>query len=201
MNRMEFESMTICPLDGRYSAVKDALAEYFSEYALVKYRVFVEIQWLKFLIENVENDSLAKFDKANMAEIEAISKGFNYDSFKWIKDIESVTRHDVKAVEYFIGEQLKAMVYDYLISFVHIGCTSEDINNTSYACMLKEGLANVWLPRAEELANIIDGLAEEHKDEAMLAHTHGQPATPTTIGKEFKVFAYRLYSSIEHERH
>ena len=116
MNRMEFESMTICPLDGRYSAVKDALAEYFSEYALVKYRVHVEIQWLKFLIENVENEVLAKFDKANMAEIEAISKGFNYDSFKWIKDIESVTRHDVKAVEYFIGEQLRQ--WDTTISSV-----------------------------------------------------------------------------------
>ena len=197
MNRMEFESMTICPLDGRYSAVKDALSEYFSEYALVKYRVHVEIQWLKFLIENVESDILAKFDKADLPKIEAISKEFSYDSFQAIKEIEAVTRHDVKAVEYFIGNQLKEMGYDYLISFVHIGCTSEDINNTSYACMLKEGLANVWLPRAEELANTIDALAEEHKDDAMLAHTHGQPATPTTVGKEFKVYAYRMYSSIQ----
>lgn len=189
--------MTICPLDGRYSAVKDALAEYFSEYALVKYRVFVEIQWLKFLIENVESDILAKFDKANIGQIEAISKDFNYDSFKAIKDIESVTRHDVKAVEYFIGNTLKEMGYDYLISFVHIGCTSEDINNTSYACMLKYGLEEVWLPRAQELADIINKWAEEHRDDAMLAHTHGQPATPTTIGKEFKVYAYRMNSSIQ----
>lgn len=194
---MEFESMAICPLDGRYSAVKDALAEYFSEYALVKYRVHVEIQWLKFLIENVENDNLAKFDKTDLPKIESISKEFNYDSFQAIKEIEAVTRHDVKAVEYFIGNQLKEMGYEYLISFVHIGCTSEDINNTSYACMLKEGLANVWLPRAEEFAAIVDALSEEYKDEAMLAHTHGQPATPTTIGKEFKVYAYRMYSSIQ----
>ena len=88
MNRQEFESMTICPLDGRYSAVKDALSEYFSEYALVKYRVFVEIQWLKFLIENVESEILAKFDKAEMSKIEAISKEFNYDSWfrRWIKN-------------------------------------------------------------------------------------------------------------------
>ncbi len=197
MNRMEFESMALCPLDGRYSAVKDALAEYFSEYALVKYRVHVEIQWLKFLIENVENENLSRFDKTDLPKIEKISTGFNYDSFQAIKEIESVTRHDVKAVEYFIGNQLKDMGYDYLISFVHIGCTSEDINNTSYACMLKEGLANVWLPRAEEFANIIDSLAEEYKDEAMLAHTHGQPATPTTVGKEFKVYAYRMFSSIQ----
>ena len=197
MNRMEFESMTICPLDGRYSAVKDALAEYFSEYGLVKYRVFVEIQWLKFLIENIDNEILAKFDKANIGQIEAIATEFNIDSFKAIKEIESVTRHDVKAVEYFIGNALKEMGYDYLISFVHIGCTSEDINNTSYACMLKDGLNNVWLPRARELADIIDKWAVEHKDDAMLAHTHGQPATPTTIGKEFKVYAYRMYSSIQ----
>ena len=131
MDRQEFESMTICPLDGRYSGVKDALAEYFSEYALVKYRVHVEIKWLCFLIENVENEILAKFDKANMGKLEAIAKNYNYDSFKAIKDIEAVTRHDVKAVEYFIGNQLKEMGYDYLVSFVHIGCTSEDINNTS----------------------------------------------------------------------
>lgn len=197
MSQLEFESKTLCPLDGRYSAVKDALAEYFSEYALVKYRVYVEIQWLKFLIENVDSEILAKFDQAEMPKIEAIAKGFNEDSFKAIKDIESVTRHDVKAVEYFIGNCLKELGYDYLISFVHIGCTSEDINNTSYACMLRDGLANVWLPRAKELAEIIDQWAVEHKGDAMLAHTHGQPATPTTIGKEFKVFAYRFKSSIE----
>jgi adenylosuccinate lyase len=197
MNQSQFESMTICPLDGRYGFVRDALAEYFSEYALVKYRVYVEIQWLKFLIENVENDILAQFDKNNMNQIEAISKEFNYDSFKAIKDIEAVTRHDVKAVEYFIGNCLKDMGYEYLISFVHIGCTSEDINNTSYACMIKNGLKDVWLSRAKEFTNIIDSLANEYKDIAMLAHTHGQPATPTTIGKEFKVYAYRFISSIE----
>ena len=137
MQRQEFESLTLCPLDGQYLGIKDALGEYFSEYALVKYRVFVEIQWLKFLIENVESDVLAQFDRQNMSQIEAISHQFNYDSFKRIKEIESVTRHDVKAVEYFIDEKIKELGYDYLQSFVHIGCTSEDINNTSYACMFK----------------------------------------------------------------
>lgn len=189
--------MTICPLDGRYSGIKDALSEYFSEYALVKYRVYVEIQWLKFLIENVDSEILARFDKNDMSKIEAIANEFNYDSFKAIKDIEAVTRHDVKAVEYFIGNTLKDMGYDYLISFVHIGCTSEDINNTSYACMIKYGLQEVWLPRAKEMVAIMEDWAEKHKKDAMLAHTHGQPATPTTIGKEFKVFAYRFASSIE----
>ena len=197
MEKQEFECLTLCPLDGRYSGVKEALGEYFSEYALVKYRVFVEIQWLKFLIENVESDVLAKFDLQDMDKLTTISSEFNYDSFARIKEIENTTRHDVKAVEYFIDEKVDALGFGYLQSFVHIGCTSEDINNTSYACMLKYGLKDVWLPKAKEFAAIIDKWAEEHSNDAMLAHTHGQPATPTTIGKEFKVYAYRFLSSIE----
>lgn len=197
MEKQEFECLTLCPLDGRYSGVKDALGEYFSEYALVKYRVFVEIQWLKFLIENVESDVLAKFDLQDMDKLTTISSEFNYDSFARIKEIENTTRHDVKAVEYFIDEKVDALGFGYLQSFVHIGCTSEDINNTSYACMLKYGLKDVWLSKAKEFAAIIDKWAEEHSNDAMLAHTHGQPATPTTIGKEFKVYAYRFLSSIE----
>ena len=197
MEKQEFECLTLCPLDGRYSGVKDVLGEYFSEYALVKYRVFVEIQWLKFLIENVESDVLAKFDLQDMDKLTTISSEFNYDSFARIKEIENTTRHDVKAVEYFIDEKVDALGFGYLQSFVHIGCTSEDINNTSYACMLKYGLKDVWLPKAKEFAAIIDKWAEEHSNDAMLAHTHGQPATPTTIGKEFKVYAYRFLSSIE----
>ena len=197
MEKQEFECLTLCPLDGGYSGVKDALGEYFSEYALVKYRVFVEIQWLKFLIENVESDVLAKFDLQDMDKLTTISSEFNYDSFARIKEIENTTRHDVKAVEYFIDEKVDALGFGYLQSFVHIGCTSEDINNTSYACMLKYGLKDVWLPKAKEFAAIIDKWAEEHSNDAMLAHTHGQPATPTTIGKEFKVYAYRFLSSIE----
>ena len=197
MEKQEFECLTLCPLDGRYSGVKDALGEYFSEYALVKYRVFVEIQWLKFLIENVESDVLAKFDLQDMDKLTTISGEFNYDSFARIKEIENTTRHDVKAVEYFIDEKVDALGFGYLQSFVHIGCTSEDINNTSYACMLKYGLKDVWLPKAKEFAAIIDKWAEEHSNDAMLAHTHGQPATPTTIGKEFKVYAYRFLSKIK----
>ena len=197
MDRTEFECMTLCPLDGRYGSVKDALGEYFSEYALVKYRVFVEIQWLKYLIENVESDVLKQFDLANMKQIEDISNNFNVESFKEIKTIENTTRHDVKAVEYFIGNALKALGYDYLISFVHIGCTSEDINNTSYGCMLKDGLKNVWLPKAKEVVDCMEELASKYQHTAMLAHTHGQPATPTTIGKEFKVFAYRFNDTMK----
>ena len=197
MERQIFESMTLCPLDGRYSNVKDAFAQYFSEYALVKYRVYVEIQWLKFLIENIESDILKNFDQANMKQIEDIANHFDEEAFAKIKEIESSTRHDVKAVEYYIGNTLKEMGYDDLISFVHIGCTSEDINNTSYACMIKHGLQDVWLKKANEVLDAMNKWAIEHSDDAMLAHTHGQPATPTTIGKEFKVYAYRFASSIE----
>ena len=127
MDKQQFECFTLSPLDGRYAGIKDALGEYFSEYALVKYRVFVEIQWLKFLIENVESDVLSTFDKDNLGQIEAISKDFNYDSFKAIKDIEAVTRHDVKAVEYFIGNQLKDMGY-----------SDNDIKNFLYAVDFSE---------------------------------------------------------------
>lgn len=196
MEKLEFECYTLSPLDGRYGYIKDQLKDYFSEYALVKYRVFVEIQWLKYLIENVECDVLSQFNKEDLPKVEAISNTFDYTAFAKIKEIEQTTRHDVKAVEYYIDGQLREMGLDFLQSFVHIGCTSEDINNTSYACMIKNGLADVWLKAAHEFADIVDGLASKYQDVAMLAHTHGQPATPTTIGKEFKVYAYRLNESI-----
>lgn len=197
MEKLEFECYTLSPLDGRYGFIKDELKDYFSEYALVKYRVYVEIQWLKFLLENIDCEILSNFDKSNLPKIEAISSTFDFEAYKKIKEIEAVTRHDVKAVEYYIDGKLRDLEFDELQSFVHIGCTSEDINNTSYASMIKHGLEDVWLVKAKEFANIIDGLATKYKDVAMLAHTHGQPATPTTIGKEFKVYAYRLKSSIQ----
>ncbi|MBQ0065634.1 MAG: adenylosuccinate lyase [Firmicutes bacterium] len=197
MEKLEFECYTLSPLDGRYGFIKDELKDYFSEYGLVKYRVYVEIKWLKFLIENIECDVLSQFNKEDLPKIEAISNNFNYESFKAIKTIEQTTRHDVKAVEYFIDAQLRELGFDFLQSFVHIGCTSEDINNTSYASMIRDGLNNVWLKKAHEFADIIDELATKYQNVAMLAHTHGQPATPTTIGKEFKVYAYRLNESIK----
>lgn len=198
MDLRSFESKTLCPLDGRYAAIRDSFADYFSEYGLVRYRVYVEIQWLKFLIEHIDTPILARCKDQSLDKIEAISKNFNDDSFNEIKTIEQTTRHDVKAVEYYIGHCLKSMGYDDLISFVHIGCTSEDINNTSYGCMLRDGLNDVWLQRANCLYETMEDLAKKYQNQPMLAHTHGQPATPTTLGKEFKVYAYRFKESMDH---
>ncbi|MDD6350740.1 lyase family protein, partial [Intestinibaculum porci] len=177
MEKLEFECKTLSPLDGRYGKIKDALGDYFSEYALVKYRVFVEIQWLKYLIEHVDTPVLNDAKARDLSGVAKISSEFNYDSYKRIKEIEATTRHDVKAVEYFIDEKLKELGFEHLESFVHIGCTSEDINNTSYGCMIRDGLKNVWLPAATEFAKTIDGLAIKDAHLPMLAHTHGQPAT------------------------
>lgn len=197
MEKLEFECKTLSPLDGRYGKIKDALGEYFSEYALVKYRIHVEIEWLSFLIENVDYKLLNNYSKEDIEKIRNIASSYNFESYKAVKEIENTTRHDVKAVEYYIDHQLEKCNLKDLIPFVHIGCTSEDINNTSYALMMKDGLKNEWLKTAHEFVEYVDSLAIQYADIAMLAHTHGQPATPTTVGKEFKVYAYRLKSSLE----
>lgn len=186
------------PLDGRYSQIGEKLAPYFSEYALVKNRVKVEVLWLKFLLENVHgSEILDAFDIDRLPEIMAIYTDFNDSSYVRVKEIESVTNHDVKSVELFVAEKLKEMGMDSLVSFVHIGCTSEDITNPSYANMISTAISEVWIPTAEQLIDKISEIAINHADTAMLAHTHGQPATPTTIGKEMTVYSYRLKKSLE----
>lgn len=186
------------PLDGRYSQIGEKLAPYFSEYALVKNRVKVEVFWLKFLLENVNgSDILDAFDIDRLPEIMAIYTNFSDDSYVRVKEIESVTNHDVKSVELFVAEKLKEMGMDSLISFVHIGCTSEDITNPSYANMISSALRDVWIPAAEQLIEKISELAINNANTAMLAHTHGQPATPTTVRKEMMVYVYRLKESLE----
>ena len=183
----------LSPLDGRYSQIEEKLAPYFSEFALVKNRVKIEVQWLIFLINNLEHDILKQFNlNEDLNKINDIFKNFNELDYKKIKDIENITNHDVKAVELFIVEKLKEIKFEKLISFVHIGCTSEDINNTAYSTMIVEALNNVWIPAGENLINSISSIAKEHANTPMLAHTHGQPATPTTLGKEMVVFIYRL---------
>ena len=186
------------PLDGRYSQIGEKLAPYFSEYALVKNRVKVEVFWLKFLLENVNgSDILDAFDFDRLPEIMAIYTEFSDTSYMRVKEIESVTNHDVKSVELFVAEKLREIGLDSLVSFVHIGCTSEDITNPSYANMISTAILEVWGPAAERLIDKISEIAIDYANTAMLAHTHGQPATPTTIGKEMAVYSYRLKKSLD----
>lgn len=193
------EYLAISPLDGRYAEIGKALAPYFSEFGLVKNRVWVEVNWLEFLLENIKGSKiLDEFPKGKIPDILDIYESFSIDSFARVKEIEAKTNHDVKAVELYIAEELKARGMEELVSYVHIGCTSEDINNCAYANAIKASLHDVWIPEAEKLIDIIEGMAMRYADISMLAHTHGQPATPTTVGKEFAVFAYRLRSSLEY---
>ncbi len=188
----ELNSLELCPLDGRYSDIKDLLSPIFSEYAYVKYRLFVEIKWLIYLI----NENIVTTDFKNIQTIMHIYDTFDMNSFKEFKEEEKVTNHDVKAIEYFIDRKLKENGLEDLISFVHFGLTSEDINNSAYALMLKEFLNNIYLNKITEFLEYLNKLSKENKNVAFLAHTHGQPATPTTVGKEFKVYVYRLKNEV-----
>ncbi len=190
-----FHYHALCPLDGRYASVGKRMGEYFSEYALVKNRVNVEVEWLLFLLDNVNSDILDKFDERDeklISAIESIATNFDDNAMLEVKAIEKVTNHDVKAVELYVANKLKEKGLGDLVSYVHIGLTSEDVNNTSYARMLTGGLNDVWVPAAEKLLNEVSKIAKDNADVPMLAHTHGQPATPTTLGKEFAVYVQRL---------
>lgn len=185
------DGLELCPLDGRYSFIKKELSSYFSEYAYMKYRVYVEIKWLIYLV----NNKLINYKDISL--IENIYKNYNDKFYLEIKEIEKVTKHDVKAVEYFIDNKLKDLKLDNLISFVHFGLTSEDINNTSYALMIKDYLNNCYYNEINNLLYCLKKLSKEYINTVILAHTHGQPATPTTIGKEFKVYIYRIEEEIK----
>ena len=184
------ELLCISPIDGRYHKTTEILNEYFSEYALIKYRLFVEIKWLIYL-NTLLNINLSDSDIKNL---NIILDDFNISDAKRVKEIENTTKHDVKAVEYFLREKFEAFNLSKYENFIHFGCTSEDINNLSYNLMIKNGLYNVFIPNAEELINVVSEKAKEYRNIPMLSHTHGQPATPTTIGKELAVFVYRWKS-------
>ena len=182
----------VSPIDGRYHGKTEALAHYFSEYALMKYRVRVEIEYFIALCE-LPLPQLADFDQALFPELRKIYADFSETDALRVKEIESVTNHDVKAIEYFIKERFDAIGgLDAFKEFIHFGLTSQDINNTSFPLMLKESLEAVYIPLLEELVDRLNAYAEEWKDIPMLAKTHGQPASPTRLGKEVRVFAYRL---------
>ena len=190
---MELDILTaISPIDGRYRNKAAALAPYFSEYALMKYRTRVEIEYFIALCE-IPLPQLADFDKSRFAALRAIYEQFSEADAARVKEIESVTNHDVKAIEYFIKEKIDAIGgMDAYKEFIHFGLTSQDINNTSIPMMLKESLHEVYLPMLDQLIAQLLDYAEQWKDIPMLAKTHGQPASPTRLGKEVMVFAYRL---------
>lgn len=186
----------ISPIDGRYRGKTEPLADYFSEYALIRYRVRVEIEYFITLCE-LPLPQLKGFDHSLFDKLRSIYKDFDEKSAQRVKDIEKTTNHDVKAVEYFIKEQFDAIggLEEYK-EFIHFGLTSQDINNTSVPLSLKEALHNVYYPQIEELIALLQQYAEEWKDVPMLAKTHGQPASPTRLGKEIMVYVYRLTTQL-----
>lgn len=183
--------LAVSPVDGRYSHQTESLEEYFSEYALIRYRIRVEIEYFIALCE-IPLPQLSDFDKSKFESLRGIYRGLTPDDAAKVKEIEKVTNHDVKAVEYYIKEKFKDMGLSRWGEFVHFGLTSQDINNTSVPLSLKEAVENCLMPLMNDVLGIIRGMAEEWKDIPMLAKTHGQPASPTRVGKEFKVFQVRM---------
>mgnify|MGYP001171545303 FL=1 len=181
----------ISPIDGRYASKVDELIECFSEYALLKNRVKVEVMWLIALCREPLISECRELSDAEEQELRGIVSKFTPDEAEKIKKIEAVTNHDVKAVEYYLKEQISGTRLEDLSEFIHFACTSEDINNLSHALMLKDGLKTL-VPLQREIIEILGKLAVEFKAVPMLARTHGQTASPTTIGKELAVFAARL---------
>jgi len=187
----------ISPIDGRYQSKTKDLSEYFSENALIKYRVKVEIEYFKHLISN-KIGILSDFPTEAIDQLDKIVDSFSVDNGQSIKDIEKVTNHDVKAVEYFIKDEFdKIGGLERYKEFIHFGLTSQDINNTSLPMMIKDSLDKVMLPALEGVTSLIGKMATDFRGIPMLAKTHGQPASPTTLGKEFAVFEERLSDQID----
>ena len=189
--------IAVSPIDGRYASKTSELQNYFSEYALMKYRVRVEIEYYIALCER-PLPQLVGVDSALFPKFREIYQNFSLEDAQRVKDIESVTNHDVKAIEYFIKEKFDAIGgLDQYKEFVHFGLTSQDINNTSFPLMIKDATEEVYIPLLQKVIDQLNAFAEEWKDIAMLAKTHGQPASPTRLGKEVKVFAYRLEEQLK----
>jgi adenylosuccinate lyase len=195
---MKLDLLTaISPIDGRYRGKTEALADYFSEFALIRYRVQVEVEYFITLCE-LPLPQLEGVDKGLFDTLRNIYRNFSEADAARIKEIESVTNHDVKAVEYFLKEQFdKLGGLDAYKEFIHFGLTSQDINNTSIPLSIKEAIENVYYPLVNELIDQLESYANEWADVPMLAKTHGQPASPTRLGKEIMVFVYRLKTQLE----
>ena len=185
----------ISPIDGRYRSKTESLDLYFSEFALIRYRVKVEIEYFIALCE-IPLPQLSDIDHKVFTQLRDIYLNFSVNDAQRIKDIESITNHDVKAVEYFLKEQFDALGLSAHKEFIHFGLTSQDINNTSVPMSIKDALHDVYMPLVNQIADLLDSYADQWNDVPMLAKTHGQPASPTRLGKEIKVFSYRLRNQI-----
>ena len=194
---MTFSLNAISPIDGRYSAKADKLRPIFSEYGLIKHRVTIEILWLIALSKNSKISEVPSFSESTLKTLHNIISSFSDKDAQAIKDIEKTTNHDVKAVEYWLKKTLANDKDVHAVSeFIHFGCTSEDINNLSYALMLKDGVNNVILPEIIKLQKKLNDYAIEYADITMIARTHGQTASPTTLGKEFANVSHRMNRQI-----
>lgn len=183
---------SISPLDGRYDQKVEALRQYFSEAALIRYRVFVEIEWFIFLCNDLKLTGTRVWKPKELTQLRSIYEYLDATGANRVKEIEKTTNHDVKAVEYYIKENLKGSSFEPYFEFIHFACTSEDINNLSYALMIRDGLDGELIPVLSGLLQELASLAKKYKGVAMMARTHGQPATPTTLGKEFVNVLARL---------
>ena len=189
---MNFSSLTaISPVDGRYQDKTSELQSYFSEFGLIRYRVTVEVEYFIAMVETGVK-GLSDFPKEKYAKLRAICSSFSEADALWIKNIEKTTNHDVKAVEYFVKDKMIKLGLEKYLEFVHFGLTSQDINNTSIPLSLKEALENEYLPLLDQMIEKLRELSNDWKDIPMLARTHGQPASPTRLGKEILVFVERL---------
>ena len=191
---MHLDSLTaISPIDGRYAAKTESLRGIFSEYGLIYHRLIVEIRWLQTLSRTADIDEVPEFSEAANTMLESIIENFDPSEAQRIKEIERTTNHDVKAVEYYLKQQVaQNPELDAVSEFIHFACTSEDINNLSYALMLKSGRDHILMPMANEALDMITRLAHQYAAVPMMSRTHGQPASPTTLGKEFANVAYRM---------
>ncbi len=183
----------LSPLDGRYHSKVDALRDYFSEFGLIRYRVLIEIEWLKALAAQADIPEIGPFSRNTLAQLDALNENFSEADAQAIKNIERTTNHDVKAIEYWLREQLSGNPETAaVLEFIHFACTSEDINNLSHALMLKNGRDAVMLPSLQLIVARLTDLAHQLADLPMLCRTHGQTATPSTLGKEMANVVYRL---------
>lgn len=194
---MELQKLTaISPIDGRYRHQVDELGDYFSEYALIRYRLNVEVEYFIALCE-IPLPQLAGVDKSVYPKLREIYSNLTIEEAQKVKDIEKITNHDVKAVEYFLKEKMEALGLSKFLEFIHFGLTSQDVNNTATPLLLRDAIAEVYYPLLDELVEQLDQLSREWAEVPMLARTHGQPASPTKLGKEIMVYIERIQKQVD----